>query len=142
MKKDSIKRTLLDYYNTPNKEITIEHLHELKEFFYSIIDELAVIKVELKRSSFSEISTAIDYLTGYFMKAGVVNFPHEYSREKYWKMLANFGLCSQLSMKLWEELETLKYTDRLKAFNEIQTKIENSLSCVIELIEELSPKNK
>jgi hypothetical protein len=138
------KAQLLDYYKEPNTEIALAHLHQLKDYFFRILDELTTNSVLAKSNSMVQFRGDLDDIIGLLTKISIINFPYEFSKETYLSILGNVDKSLQNARTLWDKCEEMKRNEARKKLVEIQNPVELALDFTIELIVELenSIKNK
>lgn len=130
-------RSLESYYAEPTKEITLEHLHELKEYFFSIMDDMAVLQATLKKSTPIEVRVIVSDIERLLTKTCFINFSYEYSKEKYWLILENIGKCIRVCSKIIDNYESFSKGLRMQYLTQIFDCLDVALGATIELIEEL-----
>jgi hypothetical protein len=139
---DEVKSELLKYYKEPNTELALDHLHELKNYFFCIIDELETLSREVKTlNDCIAFQGALLIIEDYFLKMCILNFPSQY-KGTYFSIIENISKSLQITENLIEECLELELGICLKKLVEIQNPVELALDFTIELIVELENATK
>lgn len=125
--KQTPPRSLESYYAEPTKEITLNHIYQLKNICIDILDELAT---KNNKNSLGAIGSYLDSIR-------LINFPFEYSIGTYWTVLYGFARCRKIALRIRFAESCFSDDIEENGLAEIQYCIESVLDSIIDLIHEL-----
>lgn len=127
-------RKLSPYLEVESKTIMLSYLHQQKDLFTGIMDELALLRVNCVSSLNIPFREDLGVIEGRFHDMQFVKLPYVFSN-KYWCILRYIGECIRLTQVLFIECEVLNSTQKLASLDKIQVSLENALGYIIHLIE-------
>jgi hypothetical protein len=139
------KRELSDYCKEPNTQIALDHLHQLKSYFFCIIDELETLSKESETlGDCLDFRFCLRVIEEYFLEMSILNFPYEFNKGTYFSIIENISKSLQNTKTLSVKCLKLNRNEARKSLVKIQKPVELALDFTIELIVELenSIKNK
>lgn len=139
-KKQAQKSIVYTCLDDVTKEKYLGYLNRQKEFFMSIMDEIAVLKVRCKKASIMSFRKSLDVIEVNLHNMEFMAFPYAYSN-RYWCVIRFVGECIRQTNTLLADCEILCSGHKVDALDKMQESLENALEYVLDLIEKIeNPK--